>query len=154
MSLIYSMLMSVDGYVEDEHGRFGFAQSDEEVHSYINQAGGPSFHVPFFFPALMLRVPRPCVLRKGDYDAADRVGSNGSVESIEPRTYAKDGAPIIAVASGIQSLGDPPRIPSAPSGFDQRPQQNRIAPAASPPALCKKRKHGATAVGMAHAKIV
>jgi hypothetical protein len=37
MSLIYSMLMSVDGYVEDEHGRFGFAQPDEEVHAYINQ---------------------------------------------------------------------------------------------------------------------
>ena len=37
MSLIYSMLMSVDGYVEDEHGRFDFAVPDEEVHSYINQ---------------------------------------------------------------------------------------------------------------------
>lgn len=35
--LIYSMLMSVDGYLEDEHGRFGFAQPDEEVHAYINQ---------------------------------------------------------------------------------------------------------------------
>jgi hypothetical protein len=57
MSLIYSMLMSVDGYVEHEHGRFGFAQPDEKVYAYINQAGGPSFHVPFFFPALMLRVP-------------------------------------------------------------------------------------------------
>ena len=40
MSLIYSMLMSVDVYVEDEHGRFGWAQPDEEVHAYINQAGG------------------------------------------------------------------------------------------------------------------
>jgi hypothetical protein len=44
MSLIYSMLMSVDGYVEDEHGRFGFAQPDEEVHAYISRkqvmAGG------------------------------------------------------------------------------------------------------------------
>ena len=37
MSLIYSMLISVDGYVEDEHGRFDFAAPDEEVHSYINQ---------------------------------------------------------------------------------------------------------------------
>ena len=37
MSLIYSMLMSVDGYVEDEHGRFDWAALDEEVHSYINQ---------------------------------------------------------------------------------------------------------------------
>ena len=35
MSLIYSMLMSVDGYVADEHRRFGWAAPDEEVHSYI-----------------------------------------------------------------------------------------------------------------------
>jgi hypothetical protein len=33
MSLIYSMLMSLDGYVEDEHGRFGWAAPDEWVHS-------------------------------------------------------------------------------------------------------------------------
>jgi dihydrofolate reductase len=36
--LIYSMIMSLDGYVEDEHGRFGWgAPEDEEVHAYINQ---------------------------------------------------------------------------------------------------------------------
>ena len=36
--LIYSMLMSVDGYTEDEHGGFGWsAPEDEEVHSYINE---------------------------------------------------------------------------------------------------------------------
>jgi len=40
MSLICLMLMSVDGYVEDEHSRFDFAQPDEEVYAYINQAGG------------------------------------------------------------------------------------------------------------------
>jgi dihydrofolate reductase len=36
--LIYSMLMSLDGYTEDEHGDFGWsAPEDEEVHSYVNQ---------------------------------------------------------------------------------------------------------------------
>jgi dihydrofolate reductase len=36
--LIYSMLMSLDGYVEDEHGNFGWgAPEDEEVHSYVNE---------------------------------------------------------------------------------------------------------------------
>lgn len=36
--LIYSILTSLDGYTEDEHGRFGWgAPEDEEVHSYINQ---------------------------------------------------------------------------------------------------------------------
>ena len=41
MSLIYSMLMSVDGYVEDEHGRFDFAAPDEEVNGlflFLRQA--------------------------------------------------------------------------------------------------------------------
>ena len=35
--LIYSMLTSLDGYTEDEHGGFGWAVPDEEVHSYINE---------------------------------------------------------------------------------------------------------------------
>lgn len=35
--LIYSMLMSLDGYTEDERGKFGWAVPDEEVHSYINE---------------------------------------------------------------------------------------------------------------------
>ncbi len=36
--LIYSMLMSLDGYIEDEHGDFGWgAPADEGVHSYINE---------------------------------------------------------------------------------------------------------------------
>jgi dihydrofolate reductase len=35
--LIYSMLTSLDGYIEDEHGGFGWAVPDEEVHSYINE---------------------------------------------------------------------------------------------------------------------
>lgn len=36
--LIYSMLMSLDGYTEDTHGRFGWgAPEDEQVHSYVNE---------------------------------------------------------------------------------------------------------------------
>jgi hypothetical protein len=42
--LIYSMLMSLDGYVEDEHGCFDFAVPDEEVHSYINQLKADASH--------------------------------------------------------------------------------------------------------------
>ncbi len=35
--LIYSMLMSLDGYTEDEKGGFGWAAPhDEETHSYVN----------------------------------------------------------------------------------------------------------------------
>ena len=37
MSLIYALHVSVDGYVEDEHGRFDFLAPDEEVGSFVNQ---------------------------------------------------------------------------------------------------------------------
>lgn len=38
--LIYSMLMSLDGYTEDANGKFGWgAPEDEEVHAYINELG-------------------------------------------------------------------------------------------------------------------
>lgn len=38
--LIYSMLMSLDGYIEDEQGKFDWsAPEDEEVHGYINELG-------------------------------------------------------------------------------------------------------------------
>ncbi len=40
--LIYSAIASLDGYVEDEHGRFGWAKPDEEVHAFVNELGRPS----------------------------------------------------------------------------------------------------------------
>ena len=34
--LIYAALTSLDGYVADENGKFGWAQPDEEVHAFVN----------------------------------------------------------------------------------------------------------------------
>src|SRR4051794_8049907 len=34
--LIYTAIASLDGYVEDEQGRFDWAQPDEEVHRFVN----------------------------------------------------------------------------------------------------------------------
>ena len=34
--LIYAAIASLDGYVEDEDGRFDWAMPDEEVHAYVN----------------------------------------------------------------------------------------------------------------------
>ena len=39
--LIYSAIISLDGYVEDEHGRFGWAAPDEEVHAFVNDLERP-----------------------------------------------------------------------------------------------------------------
>jgi dihydrofolate reductase len=35
-SLIYVALASLDGYVEDEQGKFDWAEPDEEVHAFVN----------------------------------------------------------------------------------------------------------------------
>jgi hypothetical protein len=35
--LIYSAIASLDGYIEDEHGKFDWAEPDEEVHTFIKQ---------------------------------------------------------------------------------------------------------------------
>ncbi|HEV2890724.1 MAG TPA: dihydrofolate reductase family protein [Frankiaceae bacterium] len=34
--LIYSAIASVDGYIEDESGEFGWAMPSEEVHAFVN----------------------------------------------------------------------------------------------------------------------
>ena len=39
--LIYSGLMSLDGYVADEDGNFDWAAPDEEVHSFVNDLERP-----------------------------------------------------------------------------------------------------------------
>jgi dihydrofolate reductase len=35
--LIYSAITSLDGYIEDEGGRFDWAEPDEEVHRFVNE---------------------------------------------------------------------------------------------------------------------
>jgi dihydrofolate reductase len=39
--LIYSAITSLDGYIEDEDGRFDWAEPDEEVHTFVNDLERP-----------------------------------------------------------------------------------------------------------------
>ncbi|MEQ7126769.1 dihydrofolate reductase family protein [Actinopolymorpha sp. B11F2] len=39
--LIYTSIMSLDGYIEDEDGTFDWSMPDEEVHAFINEHEGP-----------------------------------------------------------------------------------------------------------------
>jgi dihydrofolate reductase len=39
--LIYSVIASLDGYIEDEHGKFDWAEPDEEVHRFVNDLERP-----------------------------------------------------------------------------------------------------------------
>jgi dihydrofolate reductase len=40
-TLIYSVIASLDGYIEDEGGRFDWAEPDEEVHTFVNDLERP-----------------------------------------------------------------------------------------------------------------
>ena len=40
-NLIYSVIASLDGYIEDEDGRFDWAEPDEEVHAFVNDLARP-----------------------------------------------------------------------------------------------------------------
>ncbi len=40
-ALTYLTIMSLDGYVADEHGNFDWGVPDEEVHGYINDLARP-----------------------------------------------------------------------------------------------------------------
>lgn len=39
--LIYSAITSLDGYIEDRHGGFDWAEPDEEVHAFVNELERP-----------------------------------------------------------------------------------------------------------------
>ena len=39
--LIYTAIMSLDGYIEDADGRFDWAAPDEEVHAFVNELERP-----------------------------------------------------------------------------------------------------------------
>jgi dihydrofolate reductase len=39
--LIYSAIMSLDGYVEDAEGKFDWAEPDEELHAFVNDLEQP-----------------------------------------------------------------------------------------------------------------
>jgi len=41
VKLIYAALASLDGYVEDEDGRFDWAAPDDEVHAFVNDLERP-----------------------------------------------------------------------------------------------------------------
>ncbi|TQC45832.1 deaminase [Rhodococcus sp. WS4] len=40
-TLIYSTIMSLDGYIADEDGNFDWAAPDEEVHTFVNELERP-----------------------------------------------------------------------------------------------------------------
>jgi dihydrofolate reductase len=52
--LIYSAIASLDGYVEDEDGKFDWAEPDAEVHAFVNDRAGLVDEIHLFLAPVLV----------------------------------------------------------------------------------------------------
>lgn len=96
--LIYSVITSLDGYVNDVDGGFGWAKPDQEVHAYVNELERPIgtylygrrlYEVMRYWqdPGDLAAQPSHIKDYAGIWQAADKVVYSSSLESAStPRT--------------------------------------------------------------------
>jgi dihydrofolate reductase len=90
--LIYSALASLDGYIEDEHGKFDWAEPDEEVHSFVNELERPVgthllgrrlYEVMVYWETIALADP-PAYIQEfaGIWRAADKIVYSKTLDTV------------------------------------------------------------------------
>lgn len=96
--LIYAAIASLDGYVEDADGKFGWAAPDAEVHGFVNELERPlgtylygrgMYETMVFWETAGKDGDEPTVIRDyaGIWRAADKVVVSRTLESVvTPRT--------------------------------------------------------------------
>jgi dihydrofolate reductase len=71
-NLIYTAITSVDGYIEDENGRFDWAAPDDEMHAFVNDLVRPigtylygrrMYQTMVFWEAVSTAPEQPAVIR-------------------------------------------------------------------------------------------
>jgi dihydrofolate reductase len=91
--LIYSAIASLDGYVEDEQGKFDWSAPDEEVHSFVNDLERPvgtylygrrMYEVMTFWETLRPPSDEPAVMLEYAeiWRAADKVVYSTTLDSV------------------------------------------------------------------------
>ena len=82
--LIYSAITSLDGYIEDDEGKFDWAAPDEEVHAFVNDLERPigtylygrrMYETMVFWETLSAEADEPAVIRDygGIWRAAEKI---------------------------------------------------------------------------------
>jgi hypothetical protein len=82
--LIYAAIASLDGYVEDEEGRFDWAMPDDEVHAFVNDLERPigthlygrrMYETMVFWETVSTEPDQPAVIRDfaGIWRAAEKI---------------------------------------------------------------------------------
>ena len=90
--LIYAAIASLDGYVEDEEGRFDWAMPDEEMHAFVNDLERPigtylygrrMYETMVFWETASTETDEPAVFR--DYAeiwrAAEKIVYSGTLQT-------------------------------------------------------------------------
>jgi dihydrofolate reductase len=90
--LIYSAITSLDGYVADEDGNFGWAEPDEEVHTFVNDLqrsvgtylyGRRLYEVMVAWEAMNLADQPPYIQDfAGIWQAADKIVFSRTLETV------------------------------------------------------------------------
>jgi dihydrofolate reductase len=90
--LIYAAIASLDGYVADRSGNFGWSQPDEEVHSYVNELQRPigthlygrrMYEVLVAWETIETAGEPPCIREYADiWRAADKVVYSRTMEAV------------------------------------------------------------------------
>ena len=91
--LIYSVIVSLDGYVTDEDGRFDWGVPDEEVHRFVNDLERPVgtylygrrlYEVMVFWETALSRSGQPPFVRDyaGIWQAADKIVYSRTLETV------------------------------------------------------------------------
>ena len=113
--LIYSAIMSLDGYVADEGGNFDWAAPDEEVHSFVNDLERPictylygrrMYDVMVCWETAHTVADQPPVIREFTeiWQAADKV------------VYSKTLEDVFSARTRIERLPQLPRLNVKPEG--------------------------------------
>jgi dihydrofolate reductase len=90
--LIYSAIASLDGYIEDEDGKFDWAEPDEEVHTFVNDLERPvgtyllgrrMYEVLVYWETIDL-ADQPPFIRDfaGIWQAADKIVYSKTLEAV------------------------------------------------------------------------
>jgi dihydrofolate reductase len=93
--LIYSAIMSLDGYIEDEKGNFDWAAPDEEVHTSVNDLelrvgtylyGRRIYETMLYWETAQADADQPPCVRdcRELWQAADKIVYSRSLEKVSP----------------------------------------------------------------------
>lgn len=91
--LVYAAIASLDGYVEDDEGRFDWSTPDEEVHAFVNDLERPigtylygrrMYETMVFWESVITDADEPAVFRDyaGIWQAADKIVYSRTLQEV------------------------------------------------------------------------